>query len=107
MQNNSTIASDKVVLGNSLTVNAKAAGGAGDYTYAVLYKKTTDTSWVTKQNFTTNTTVTVKPSNVATYDLCVKVKDSALVSNEGPGRIANEASVKTITKTGLKNRSSL
>ena len=76
LQNNSTIASDKVVLGNSLTVNAKAAGGAGDYTYAVLYKKTTDTSWVTKQNFTTNTTVTVKPSNVAAYDLCVKVKDA-------------------------------
>ena len=76
LENNSTIASDKVVLGNSLTVNAKATGGAGDYTYAVLYKKTTDTSWVTKQNFTTNTTVTVKPSNVATYDLCVKVKDA-------------------------------
>ncbi len=76
LQNNSTIASDKVVLGNSLTVNAKAAGGAGDYTYAVLYKKNTDTSWVTKQNFTTNTTVTVKPSKVAVYDLCVKVKDA-------------------------------
>ena len=76
LQNNSTIASDKIVLGNSLTVNAKAAGGAGDYTYAVLYKKNTDTSWTTKQNFTTNTTVTVKPSSVAAYDLCVKVKDA-------------------------------
>jgi len=77
LQNNSSLASDKIVLGNSLTVNAKAAGGSGDYTYAVLYKKTTDTSWVTKQNFTTNTTVTVKPSNAVKYNLCVKVKDSS------------------------------
>lgn len=77
LQNNSTLASDKVVLGNSITVNIKAEGGAGDYTYAVLYKKDTDTSWVTKQNFTTNKTVTVKPSKVAKYNVCVKVKDGS------------------------------
>ncbi len=77
LQNLSALASEKVVLGNSLTVNVKADGGRGDYTYAVLYKKDTDTSWVTKQNFTTNTKVTVKPSKVAKYNVCVKVKDGS------------------------------
>ena len=76
MQNNSTISSETVPLGGSITVNAKAEGGSGGYTYAILYKKTTDTKWVTKQNFSENEIVAVKPSNVAEYDLCVKVKDS-------------------------------
>ena len=76
LQNNSTISSETVPLGGSITVNAKAEGGSGGYTYAILYKKTTDTKWVTKQNFSENEIVAVKPSNVAEYDLCVKVKDS-------------------------------
>lgn len=77
LQNDSTIVSDEVILGSSLTVNAAAKGGTGNYTYAVLYKKKTDTTWVTKQNFTSNATVTVKPSNATEYDLCVKVKDDS------------------------------
>ena len=76
LDNTSYIESESISLGSSVMMHGSATGGAGDYTYAVLYKKTTDTSWVTKQNFTTNTTVTVKPSNVAAYDLCVKVKDA-------------------------------
>ena len=51
-------------------------GGSGGYTYAVFYKQKAQTNWTTKQNFTENSTVTIKPANATTYDVCVKVKDS-------------------------------
>ena len=39
LANNSTISSTLISKGESVTVNAKASGGNGGYTYAVLYKK--------------------------------------------------------------------
>ncbi len=75
LANQSTLSADTVSLGNSITVNAKATGGSGDYTYAVLYKKTSDTKWTTKQSFHANASVSIKPANAATYDVCVKVQD--------------------------------
>ena len=74
--NISTISTDEIVLGNTVTVNAKAVLGEGDYTYAVLYKKKTDTKWTVKQNYSTNDTITIKPAKATDYDVCVKVKDS-------------------------------
>ena len=65
----STISSNKTVLGNTITVNAAAAGGSGDYTYAVYYKKTSDANWTTKQKFTDNTEVVIKPAYATTYDV--------------------------------------
>ena len=74
--NISTISSDEIVLGETVTVNAKAVLGDGDYTYAVLYKKKADTKWTVKQNYSTNDTIVVKPAKATDYDVCVKVKDS-------------------------------
>ncbi|MBQ5564249.1 MAG: hypothetical protein IIT39_12820, partial [Clostridia bacterium] len=76
LKNKSTL-SDKVILaGESFTVNAKATGGYGGYKYAVLYKKSADSSWVTKQDYSTNSTLTIKPAGTGTYNVCVKVKDA-------------------------------
>ena len=76
LTNDSAISAESIELGNSVTVNAKAAGGAGSYQYQVVYKKKTDTKWATAQNFSTNTTVSFKPASAVQYDVCVKVKDS-------------------------------
>ncbi len=75
LENNSEIAADEIFIGQTVTVTAKADGGKGNYTYAVLYKKKTDTKWVVKQNYTENDTVSVKPAKATDYDICVKVKD--------------------------------
>ena len=77
LQNNSTVSAEAIELGSSFTVNADAQGGSGDYTYAILYKKVSDTKWTTKQNFTSNTTLDIKPLSAVQYDVCVKVKDSS------------------------------
>ena len=74
--NNSTISATSISLGNTVTLTGKATGGTSPYTYAMLYKKKSDTKWTTKQDFSSNTTVSIKPANAVEYDVCVKVKDS-------------------------------
>lgn len=75
LENTSKVSTTSVVAGDSLTITASAKGGAGDYRYAVYYKKTTATKWSTKQKFSTNKKITFTPGSAATYKLCVKVKD--------------------------------
>ncbi len=75
--NTSYISDEEITLGERVYVTPSAEGGAGGYTYAVLYKKATDTNWVTKQNFSANTEdISVLPSKAAVYNICVKVKDA-------------------------------
>lgn len=76
LANTSTVSANSIKLGDSVTVKATATGGSGKYTYAVYYKKTTDTKWVTKSNFTSTTSFSIKPSMAAQYQICVKAKDS-------------------------------
>lgn len=75
LNNLSKISSESVKLGGTLTVTADASGGAGDYTYAVYYKKSSLAKWTVKQDFSTNTKVTIKPGTAVSYDVMVKVKD--------------------------------
>ena len=74
--NISRIDNENIIIGDSVTINANAVLGEGDYTYAVLYKRKTQSKWTTAQDFGTNDTVKIKPASVADYDICVKVKDS-------------------------------
>ena len=76
LTNTSTISATTISLGNTVTLTGKATGGTAPYTYAMLYKKKSDTKWTTKQDFSSNTTVSIKPANAVEYDVCVKVKDS-------------------------------
>ena len=75
LKNESTISETTINLGGMVTVNAKATGSTGFYTYAVYYKKTSESKWTTKQDFKTNNIIDVKPAKATTYDICVKVKD--------------------------------
>lgn len=76
LANTSTLSAATIKHGSSVTAKCSATGGKGSYTYAVLYKKTKDTKWIVKQNYSANTQVTIKPDKVADYQICVKVKDS-------------------------------
>lgn len=76
LANNSILDKNEIVLGTTVTVNAKADGGTGNCTYAVLYKKKAEKKWTVKQNYSTNNTIIIKPAKATDYDVCVKVKDS-------------------------------
>ena len=66
----------------------------------MVYKQTAQTSWTTAQNFSTNSTVTFKPAKATTYDVCVKVKDSA-------GTIVKKFFTVTVSNNALANNSTL
>ena len=74
--NTSTIDKTSIAFGDKVTVTGAATGGSGSYTYEVLYKKTTDSKWASKQINGTNNTASIKPGAKATYTVKVRVKDS-------------------------------
>lgn len=76
LQNESNVSAEKINLGGNVKVNAAACGSTGIYTYAVYYKKTSESKWTIKQDFSDNNKVTIKPAKAVKYDICVKVKDS-------------------------------
>ena len=76
LSNTSTLSSTTVAVDKPITVKCSSTGGNGT-TYAVFYRKSTDTSWTKKQDFTANTQVTIKPASATPYTVCVKAKDSA------------------------------
>lgn len=75
LKNTSTISSDTINLGETVTISCSAKGGSGFYQYAVYYKKETESKWTTKQNYNSNISISIKPANATKYDVCVKVKD--------------------------------
>ncbi len=77
LANTSTLSATSIALGNSVTLTGAATGGTSPYTYAFFYKKSTDSSYTTIKNFSTTKTVTLKPTASGTYDVVIKVKDSA------------------------------
>ena len=76
LENTSTISSENIKLGDSVTITSSAKYGSGSYTYGVYYKQTSQSKWTTAQDFSSNKVVSLKPAKTTTYDVCVKVKDS-------------------------------
>lgn len=91
LTNNSKLSATSIKKGGYVIVTAKASGGAGHYTYAVLYKKASSQTWITAQSYGTNTSVKIKPSSAVKYDISVKVKDSK-------GTIAKKLFTLTVNK---------
>ena len=77
LNNTSTIPTNKLPLGETLTINASAENGTGVYRYKVKYKRTDDTNWTVVQNYDTNSTIDLKPEHTGSYKLMVIVKDSS------------------------------
>lgn len=76
LKNTSTITPSAITLGKSVTVNASATGGKGEYQFAVFYKKKTDKKWTCAQSYKTNTSVSITPKVATDYEICVKAKDA-------------------------------
>ena len=104
LTNISTISAENIALGDTVTVNAKATGSTGFYLYAVYYKKASDTKWVTKQDFKSNSIVTIKPSQATTYDICVKIKDDqkTIVKKYFTVNVTSLTNTSTISSTSIK-----
>ena len=83
LENTSTISTETIKSGDSITITSSATGGAGSYIYGVYYKKTSVSGWTTKQNFSATSVLSLKLTDKTTYDICVKVKD-------GQGTIAKK-----------------
>ena len=104
LQNNSSLESDSITLGQTVTIKGAAKGYATPFRYAYYYKKSTSSSWTTiGSGFTTNTTATFKPGSAVDYDVKVKVSDSS-------GRIVAKALkvyVHPVQAQALENNSKL
>ena len=76
LKNTSSLSTTTVKQGDKVIARCSATGGKSPYTYAVYVKKTTDSTWTTKQSFKENATVTFTTMKVAQYQVCIKVKDA-------------------------------
>lgn len=76
--NISSISSSSAVVGDTVTLTAKASGGTTPYKYAYYYKKSSESSWTTiGTEFGTAASASFKPTAAGTYNAKVIVKDSA------------------------------
>ena len=100
LTNNSTLSATTISLGSTFTAKGSATGGTGAYQYAFYYKQNAQTTWTEKQGFQSNSSVAIKPAKATTYDVCVKVKDSA-------GTVEKKYFTVTVTNTVLTNTSKL
>ena len=77
LANTSTISATSIKLGKSVTVTCAATGGKSSYKYNVCFKKASATAYTTAQAYSTNKTVTIKPTAATSYNVRVMVKDAA------------------------------
>ncbi len=99
LTNKSSISASQVEVGKLVTVKGAAAGGTGAYTYAYYCKKSDASSWTTIKPFSSSAYAEFKPLKEGTYDVCIKVKDSA-------GKLATVYKTVKAVYT-LENKSSL
>lgn len=76
LKNTSTLSSEEIVKGASVTITTSATGGIGDYQYTVLAKKESASSYSTIAKYGEMSEVQYKPTSTGNYDIVVKVKDS-------------------------------
>ncbi len=100
LTNTSKLSASTVALGGSVKLTASASGGTGSYQYAYFYKKSSASVYSVLKDYSTTASYTFQPSAAISYDLMVKVKDSA-------GKIAKATFTLTVTKAGLTNTSQL
>ena len=99
LENTSTVSSESISLGNTVTVNCSATKGVGTYKYAVYYKPQSSSTWTTAQSYSKNAVVTFKPKRAVKYNVSVKAKDS-------DGNIVKKTFVITVDNP-LKNLSTI
>ena len=89
--NISSISSDSVKVGGTLTIECDVIGNQNVCKYQVLYKQTSKSKWTVVQDYDANDIVTIKPSQAADYDICIKAQDK-------DGQLAKKYFTVTVTK---------
>ena len=74
--NDSEIVTAAPTVGEKISVKGAASGGAGSYTYAFYYKKSSRTDWYAMAPEFTTKTAAFKPASAVSYDVKVVVKDA-------------------------------
>ena len=60
------------------TVTASVSGNnSGVYKFAYYYKQKAQSNWTTAKDFSTTTSVSIKPAKATAYQICIKAKDSS------------------------------
>lgn len=87
--NTSTLSDASILLGRSVTIEAAAEGGVGDYRFAVYYKKASAASWTKVSGYTAATVFQITPKAAVDYIVKVCVKDSSgtIVEKELPLKV--------------------
>ena len=104
LTNNSTVSSTSVKVGQAVTLTGKASGGKAPYTYALLYKKSTSSTWSKiGEKYGSTTSGSFKPGSAVDYDVQINVKDAAgtvkskkftiKVSEAAPTALANTSKI--------------
>ena len=75
LKNTSSVSTPFLTLGNSVAVTAASTGGLGTKQYAVWYRNPNNKKWYKAQDYSANTTVTVKPRQTGDYVIRINVKD--------------------------------
>ena len=109
LTNNSTVSSENITLGEKVTLTAKAVGGTAPYTYALLYKKASSSTWSKiGEKYGTESTGSFKPGAAVPYDVQINVKDSTgkvvskkfkITVNDTPKELTNNSTVSAETIT--------
>ncbi len=100
LENLSSVSAQTVMLGDYVHVTAQAAGGNGDYTFTMKYKKTSGKYWTVIGTANSKETEgSFKPGSVTSYEVVVEAKDS--FGN------AETASFVVDTAAALKNTSTI
>ena len=76
LENKSVISRTELDYGTKLSIKAAASNGKAPYSYAYLYKNSTESTYRTIKGFSQTTEIVHKPPAAGTYNYCVKVKDS-------------------------------
>lgn len=79
LENKSTVSTNNITLGQSVTVQGLASGGTAPYQYAFYYKLSTASKWTTAQSYGTTSKVSIKPAHSGTYNIRMNVKDNGNV----------------------------
>jgi len=107
LTNTSNVSATSITKGSSVKVTCASTGGTGTKKYAVYYKKASASSWTTAQDYSTTTSVTVKPKYAEEYTIRVKVKDGAgtvkskdlKVKVTDPNALTNECTISATSVT--------
>ncbi len=78
LSNNSKVSKTNAAVGDSITLTGAASGGSGSYKYAFYFRKGSETKWTLKgTEYGTAKTAALNPGTATTYEVMIKVKDTA------------------------------